>query len=456
VEEMKKILLFVFTIATVVNLTMAQTNLDSARFKLITLDPGHFHAALVQKFMYPDVDPLVHVYAAAGDDLQEHLKRIESFNNRADQPTHWREKVYSGPDFLEKMLAERPGNIVVIAGNNLRKTDYILKSVQAGLNVLADKPMAITPDDLEKLRQAFAIAAENHVLLYDIMTERFEVTTELQRALSQRPELFGVLEKGSLKDPAIAMKSVHYFLKTVAGMPLKRPAWSFDTRQQGEAMTDVATHLVDLVQWETFPEQILTPADANVLNARRWTTPVTLDQFKQVTGAEQFPEFLSHDVRAGVLQIYANGEFNYTLRGVFVKVTACWDFEAPQGSGDTHFSILRGTGATLVIRQGAEQKFKPVLYVEKNGASADAAFEDTLRNVIHGLQQQYPGIGFQREGSAWRITIPEKYDVGHEAHFSQVTGNFLDYLRAGKLPDWEAPNMLVKYETIMQAYRLSR
>jgi hypothetical protein len=34
---------------------------------LITLDPGHFHAALVQKSMYPQVCPIVHVYAPEGD-----------------------------------------------------------------------------------------------------------------------------------------------------------------------------------------------------------------------------------------------------------------------------------------------------------------------------------------------------------------------------------------------------
>jgi len=34
--------------------------------KLITLDPGHFHAALVQKIMYSQVDPAVHVYARKG------------------------------------------------------------------------------------------------------------------------------------------------------------------------------------------------------------------------------------------------------------------------------------------------------------------------------------------------------------------------------------------------------
>src|SRR5580765_1834147 len=33
---------------------------------LLTLDPGHFHAGLVQKLMYPQVSPEVHVYAPAG------------------------------------------------------------------------------------------------------------------------------------------------------------------------------------------------------------------------------------------------------------------------------------------------------------------------------------------------------------------------------------------------------
>ena len=54
------------------------------------------------------------------------------------------------------------------------------------------------------------------------------------------------------------------------------------------------------------------------------------------------------------------------------------------------------------------------------------------------------------------MTIPEKYDVGHEAHFSQVIENYLKYLRAGRLPDWEVPNMLTKYATIMRAYEMSR
>ncbi len=438
------------------NFVIAQTNVEPTRFSLITLDPGHFHAALVQKFSYPDVDPVAHVYAAGGADLQEHLKRIESFNTRTDQPTHWREQVYTGADFLERMRVEKRGNVVVISGNNARKTDCLLRSVQAGLNVLADKPMAIHPADFEKLCQAFAVAASNHVLLYDIMTERFEITTVLQRELSQTPALFGELVQGSAAEPAISKESVHYFSKTVAGAPLKRPAWFFDVRQEGEGIVDVTTHLVDLVQWEAFPQQALSPADVKMLSARRWNTPISRAQFKEVTGEDDFPESLKAAAKDGMLQVCANGEFTYQLRGIHARVSVAWNFEAPPGAGDRHYSLMRGTKANLVIRQGAEQKFKPVLYVEKTGGATEAQFEAALAEAIQALQTKHPGVGFRREGGSWVVVVPARYDVGHEAHFAQVTENFLSYLRAGRLPDWEVPCMITKYATLMKAWELSR
>jgi predicted dehydrogenase len=429
---------------------------ETPRFRLITLDPGHFHAALVQKFMYADVAPEVHVYAPSGDDVQEHLKRIEGFNKRSTDPTRWIERVHTGPDFLEKMIAEKPGNVVVISGNNARKADYIARSIEAGLHVLADKPMAITPADFERLKQSFAVAEQKGVLLYDIMTERFEISTMLQRELSQQPELFGELQKGTPEQPAITKESVHHFSKTVAGAPLKRPQWFFDVRQEGEGIVDVTTHLVDLIQWEVFPEQVLQPSDATVLNARRWPTAITPEEFKKVTGADKYPEFLQRDVQGGVLQVSANGEFTYRLRDVHARVSVKWNFEAPPGAGDTHYSIMRGTRANLVIRQGAEQKYKPMLYVEKAPAVKSDEHEAALRAAIERVQAKHPGIGLRREGEAWVVTVPAKYDVGHESHFAQVTQNFLRYLRAGRLPEWEVPNMITKYSTIMQAYERSR
>ena len=48
----------------------------------------------------------------------------------------------------------------MLAGNNQKKTEYILKSLQNGFNVLADKPMAIDSKGFEQLKQAFDIAAK--------------------------------------------------------------------------------------------------------------------------------------------------------------------------------------------------------------------------------------------------------------------------------------------------------
>jgi predicted dehydrogenase len=456
-------------LACVAGLAHAQSKDRNVR--LITLDPGHFHAALVQKFMLPGVSPEVLVFAPAGEDVAQHLKRIEGFNSRAENPTRWNEIVTTGPDYLERALearhfvvkssqvtarlAEAP-SVMVISGNNARKTEYITKSIAAGFHVLADKPMVIKPENYARLEADFAAAKQKGVLLYDIMTERFEITTMLQRALSQQPELFGTIEKGTPDNPSISKISVHNFSKVVAGAQLKRPQWFFDPEQQGAGIVDVMTHLVDLVQWEVYPEVTLKPADAKVLNARRWTTSLTLEQFGRVTGAKEFPAFLGAYVKDGVLQAPANGEFTYTLKGVHAKVSVTWEFEAPPGAGDTHFSAMRGTKASLTIKQGAEQGYKPVLYVDRAGSMPAAEHEKALRAAVTKVAKTWPGVDLKAEGDHFVVTVPEKYHNGHEAHFTQVTEHFLKYLRDGKLPDWEVPNMLTKYATIMQAYDKSR
>src|SRR5262249_19730889 len=156
-------------------------------------------------------------YAPGGPELRAHLALIRQYNERADKPTQWEEKVYEGPDYLQRMLAEKKGNVVVMAGNNRLKTEYIERSVNAGFNVLGDKPMAIDQKGFRQLVRAFDAAKVRRVLLYDIMTERSEITNILQRALMQLPGVFGTLKPGSAKDPSIIMESVHFYYKNVSG-----------------------------------------------------------------------------------------------------------------------------------------------------------------------------------------------------------------------------------------------
>src|SRR5438876_11190573 len=96
-------------------------HLPMTSVRLMTLNPGHFHAALVQKEMVPDVDPRVDVYAPLGPDLTQHLTRLAGFNTRATNPTDWRAEVHTGPDWLERALREKPGNVAILAGFNRDK-----------------------------------------------------------------------------------------------------------------------------------------------------------------------------------------------------------------------------------------------------------------------------------------------------------------------------------------------
>lgn len=111
-------LLFILAIGAIASCNQSTngTKDKNGMVQLITLDPGHFHAGLVQKTMYSDVDSVVHVYAQEGNDLQLHLGRIKAFNTRAENPTHWKEEIYTGNDYFEKMLQEKKGNVVVLAG----------------------------------------------------------------------------------------------------------------------------------------------------------------------------------------------------------------------------------------------------------------------------------------------------------------------------------------------------
>ncbi len=424
---------------------------------LMTLDPGHFHAALVQKSMYDQVDPTVYVYGPEGPDVDIHLGRIEGFNSRAENPTSWIEKVYTGPDYLEKMISEKPGNVMMVSGNNERKTEYIKTAIDAGLNVFADKPMVINEDDFALLEETFKTAEEKGLLLYDIMTERHEITTMLQRELSQIPSVFGELSEGTAEAPAITKESVHHFFKYVSGNALIRPAWFFDTRQQGEGIVDVTTHLVDLVQWEAFPEQIIKRENIEFVSANRWTTDLTPAMFEKVTGLNEFPDYLKKDVSEDTLKVYANGEIVYKINGKYAKVSVIWNYQAPEGTGDTHFSIMRGTVSELVIRQGEEEGYKPVLYLELPEGAATESYESNLQQVIDtDIAAKYPGVKLVKQSEGvWIVEIPAKFKVGHEAHFEQVTRKYLQYLEDGKLPEWEVPNMITKYYITTQGLKLA-
>jgi len=425
--------------------------------KLVILDPGHFHAALIQKEMYPWVSKRVAVYAPVGPELADYFNRVTLFNTRAENPTTWELDVHASPGFLEEMLKDRAGNVVVMSGRNRGKIDRILALLEAGMHVLADKPWIIASVDLGKLEAALEMAERKGLVGYDIMTERYEITSILQRILVNEPSVFGRPEHGTAEVPGVTARSIHHIMKLVAGVPIRRAVSFFDVAEQGEGLADVGTHVVDLVQWTLFPDQLLDyRKDIRMLGARHWPTPVSQQGFQRVTGASAFPPALAGHLNGGQLNYHCNNWVHYTLRGIHVKMDILWNWEAPEGAGDVYEAAFRGSKARIEIRQGQEEKHRPELYVVPNGPALSAEVRAALKQKVEALQAEYPGLGVREAAGEALIVIPERYRVGHEAHFAQVTNRFFDYLKAPRsLPAWEKAYMLAKYYVSTRGVEMS-
>ncbi len=421
----------------------------SRKHTLVILNPGHFHAALSLRERHALIDDDIHVFAEDGPDVDHFVNLVHAFNDRPHDPTRWTLYVYRGADFLEKLLAQRPGELVIVAGRNNEKLPFIQLLHAQGFHVLGDKPWLIASQQLDLLRQATGGAP----LAMDIMTERHEIANRLQRALARRPEVFGdYVAHGDL--PAISLRSVHHLYKIVNQQPLLRPAWYFDPTEQGEGITDVTTHLVDLVQWMTGTDQAFDFArDIEGLRARQWPTVVPSDAFTRITGLARFPRFLQERLVDGALPLQCNAALTYRLRGVAVEVETLWELEEPRGGSDLHYATLRGSRCELAVEQGPHTRFQSTLSVrpEVDGPQFAAA----LTQAVADLQGDFPGLDFAPEAEGYRMNIPQALRTTHEQRFAAVLHTFVNYLDQGAWPARIGADLEMKYTLLAHALDLA-
>ena len=103
---------------------------------LLFLDPGHFHAALTLRTRHPRVADEIFVYAREGAERRDFLALVTRFNARG---TAWRPTVITSDDPLARLVEDRRGDVVVLAGRNGGKARTMRRLHEAGLHVLADK-----------------------------------------------------------------------------------------------------------------------------------------------------------------------------------------------------------------------------------------------------------------------------------------------------------------------------
>ena len=104
---------------------------------------------------------------------------------------------------------------------------------------------------------------------------------------------------------------------------------------------------------------------------------------------------MKKDVENDTLKVYCNGDIVYKIKGVTAKVSVIWNYTFPKGGGDTHFSVMKGSKADLVIRQGKEQNYQPELFVEAVKGMDLAAYEKDLTASMEKVSAEYPGVALK-------------------------------------------------------------
>ncbi|HLT87498.1 MAG TPA: putative oxidoreductase C-terminal domain-containing protein [Sphingobacterium sp.] len=411
--------------------------------KLTVIDPQHFHAALVQKHIHPGIDSVVHLFADSIATVEGYKQLITQYNTRESEPTQWKIVDYFGADFLEKAFDPTAGNVVVLAGDNQQKIDYIQKSVQQNRDVFADKPLVIDATGYRKLEALMEGNGEKEqVLVYDMMTERYDVKNQIVKSLLNNKDFSGGLLTAEDDKVAILFKSVHHFIKDVSGKPLLRPALFFDTEKQGEGLVDVTTHYIDLVQWMLSSETVIdVDQDVKLTSSQRWKTSLSKEQFQKSTGLSVFPSVLQkHVVDNDHIDVFSNGRMEYTFKGVPVSIDVRWHAESLDGRGDQFYAHFLTNRLKIEIKP--DEKGKTAVFITSKEDTGDFASQlgDVLR-AMDGL----PGLTAEKVSEAYKIVIPENLYLSHEDHFAKVLDGFIQYRKDGVLPAWEKSFILAKY-----------
>lgn len=363
------------------------------------VDPGHFHASLVLREPLEGVSGNVKVYAPEGPELESFLEAVGRYNDRKPNPTDWKPDIHIDENLPK--CPRRGKGTVVLAGKNSRKTERILDAITKGYNVLSDKPLAINSDDFPLLEKAYCLARKKGLVILELMTERKDELNIRTREVFRDRTLTG----GSPDSPCIEMESVHHFYKEVDGVPLRRPAWYYDVKEQGEGIADVTTHLVDLILWQCFPDEAISPEDVELVSASHYPTTITPGQFFRSTGENA----------AGPLQVYSNGTLTFRIRDIYARISVRWDFE---GGPDTFQAWYHCAGGDVAV----------------------------LQNETTGYSKKLFDSGSD---------ITPVRTLSHEDHFSLVARDFLAYVRGEKMPEWEAPNTLSKYCLLTKAVEMA-
>ncbi|TMV49425.1 Gfo/Idh/MocA family oxidoreductase [Paenibacillus mesophilus] len=264
----------------------------------------------------------------------------------------------------EKLLGDSV-DVVGCAAINDEKIDVIELCESRGKHVMVDKPAAVSPDGLQRLK---SVIDRGNIQIGMLLTERFHPAIYTLKKQIERGALGDIVTVGMRKPHRLDAAS--------------RPEWFFSKRQSGGILIDLLVHDFDLLRWLTGKEiesvggyvgKTIMPEHPSFYNSASvqvlmedgivaqlyadWHSPVGGwtwgDGRIFVTGTESFVELRLHgDPLVGrdpVVIRSTNGESVDTLPALQPPCTITEDFLRRIGGEDsiiTHEDILKATEAT--------------------------------------------------------------------------------------------------------------
>ena len=138
------------------------------------------------------------------------------------------------PDALERVLKETEADRVIITSPDFTHADLIVRSLDAGVDVVVEKPLTIDPESTRRIAEA----AER--------SGRQVVVTHNYRYSPRNSGLKKLIKSGSIGTPLSV--TFEWVLDTAHGADYFR-RWHRDKANSGGLLVHKAAHHFDLVNW---------------------------------------------------------------------------------------------------------------------------------------------------------------------------------------------------------------
>ncbi len=180
------------------------------------LDHFHIHGFLKEAMAVKETQ-LVGLYDSVPEVLKQNVEKYK----------------VKGYDNFDDMLNNSGADVIVTAAINNEKADIIIKSLEKGLPVIADKPLVTTTEEFFKVKYVY----ENtkNAKLYMMLTERFNPPVYTAKKYIEQGKIGKVVNMISIRPHKLNLET--------------RPFWFFKKDLYGGLMNDLGVHDMDVFRW---------------------------------------------------------------------------------------------------------------------------------------------------------------------------------------------------------------